>query len=245
MTDLEDLPLAVPHSPFPGLVVERRGFFGTVAAAFAAVSFPGARSNWSCRVGGDDWTLLQFVTEVTPVCKDLLADLSARGQDRYLLTLASYAVRLGAVPVPESRQIAPGYRLGSDHGPDPFTVLHWQLEPKATIGLHAHTYGNVVTLGLEGEALISNYEQVGPRTFATDADVSVVRVEEQVLRRGDVNLVSLERHYVHGFVAGPAGASGLDITTRIRPREKTPTLEVRSAVDAEARTFKARWHMKD
>ena len=32
MTDLEDLPLAVPHSPFPGLVVERRGFFGTVAA---------------------------------------------------------------------------------------------------------------------------------------------------------------------------------------------------------------------
>ena len=109
----------------------------------------------------------------------------------------------------------------------------------------AHTYGNVVTLGQDGEALVSNYEQVGPRTFATDADVTVVRVEEQVLRRGDVNLVSLERHYVHGFVAGPAGASGLDITTRIRPRDKSPTLEVLAAVDADERTFRARWHVKD
>jgi hypothetical protein len=66
-----------------------------------------------------------------------------------------------------------------------------------------------------------------------------------VLRPGDVNLVSLERHYMHGFVAGAEGASGLDITTRIAAKRKTPVLEVGDAVDAAAGTFAARWKFED
>lgn len=240
-----DLPFAEPVSPAPGLVLARRGFFGTVAAACATAALPGAATTWRSRTGEHDWTVEQFVKEVTPVCKELLADLSARGQDRYLLTLAAYAVRLGPVPVPEARQTGPGHRIGSNHGPDPFTMLHWLLEPGAVIRPHAHTYGNVVTLGLTGEALVANYEQKGTPDYERDEEVEVVRVQEQVLRPGDTNLVSLERHYVHGFTAGPAGASGLDITTRIVPRRKSPTLLVGAARDAQARTFAARWQVGD
>lgn len=238
-------PLRERFSPQPGLVVERRSFFGVVASACAVASLPGASPVWRSRQGAADWTIEQFVAAVTPVCKELLADTSARGQDRYLLTLAAFAVRLGAVPVPEARDVSPGYRIGSNHGPEPFTVLHWLLEPKAVIRPHAHTYGNVVTLGLTGEALVSNYEQIGKPDYDSAEPVEVVRVQEQVLRKGDVNLVSLERHYVHGFTAGAAGASGLDITTRIVPRRKSPTLELGAELDTGARRFAARWRVAD
>lgn len=241
----DDLPLGAFVSPSPGLTIARRGFFTTVAAACAAARLPGAATSWRTR-GDGDWTVEQFVREVTPVCKELVADGSATGQDRYLHTLASFAVRLGAVAVPDNaKEVAPGHRIGSNHGPEPFTMLHWLLAPGAVIAPHAHTYGNVVTLGLAGECLVNNYEQVGALDWQRTGEIEVVRVQEQVLRRGDVNLVSLQRHYVHGFVAGPAGASGLDITTRILPRTKSPTLVVGAAKDPERRTFAARWQLGD
>lgn len=241
-----DLPCGVSAVPSPGVTVARRSFFGTVAAACAAASLPGAASTWRSRQREGDWTVEQFVREVTPVCRELVADTSARGQDRYLHTLASFAVRLGAVAVPDNaREVAPGHRIGSNHGPEPFTMLHWVLAPGAAIRPHAHTYGNVVTLGLTGEALLSNYEQVGALDCERTDEIEVVRVQEQVLRPGDVNLVSLARHYVHGFLAGPQGASGLDITTRIVPRRTSPTLLVGEAKDAARRTFRAHWQVGD
>jgi hypothetical protein len=240
MDDLA-LPLAERVELGPGVTVARRGFFATVAAACATAALPGASPTWRDRQREGDWTVEQFVREVTPTCRELVADTSARGQDRYLLTLASFAVRLGELAAPEAREVGPGYRLGSHHGPDPFTVLHWVLEPRAVIRPHPHLYGNVVTLGLTGEALVSNYEQQGARDCQATAEITVVRVQEQVVRRGDVNLVSLERHYVHGFVAGPNGASGLDITTRVAPRVPTPTLEIGEPLDVAARTFRAHW----
>lgn len=249
----DDLPWLERCSPSPGLTVARRGFFGAAAAAFATAALPGSSTSWQHRRGQADWTIEQFVREVAPVARELLADTSARGQDRYLLTLAAFAVRLGLVPVPESREVGPGHRIGSNHGPEPFTVLHWQLAPHAEIRPHAHTYGNVVTLGLTGSARVRNYEQVGAPTFDSPEPIEVVCVQEQVLRPGDINLVSLERHYVHGFVAGPAGASGLDITTRVVPRRATPELEIDKGqstgtagapVDEPVRV-KARWRVGD
>lgn len=235
-------PPGEPVSPLPGLVVERRGFLGTVAAALAVAQVPGSSPTFRERghpLRG--FTVEEFVAAVRPLCRELLADASAAGQDRWLLALASHAVRLTEVPVPELRPAGPGHGIGSNHGPDPFTVLHWRLEPGAVIEPHAHTYGNVVTLGLAGAARVRNYEVVGPRDYDGDGEFLVQCTVEQVLRPGDVNLVSLERHYVHGFVAGPDGARGLDITTRIRPRRKTPLLELGEPASADARTFRARW----
>ncbi|MCC6782398.1 MAG: hypothetical protein IT457_06115 [Planctomycetes bacterium] len=242
MLDHDDLPFAETRSPLPGLLVCRRGLFASVAAACAATGLPGASPHWQERRAPDDgFTIEEFVRSVTPVCKELLADRSQRGQDRYLLTLAAFAVRLATVPVPESREVKPGHRIGSNHDPEPFTVLHWQLERGIEIAPHAHTYGNVVTLGLTGSALVANYETVAPPDFDSQEDFVVQRTVEQVLRPGDVNLVNLERHYVHGFVAGPDGASGLDITTRIRERRRAPLLEVGEAIEGGLRQFRARW----
>lgn len=68
------------------------------------------------------------------------------------------------------------------------------------------------------------------------------RTVDQWLTPGGVNLVNLERNYVHGFVAGPLGARGLDITTRIREKQPSPTLELEpEPVDAATSIWTGRW----
>ena len=247
MHEPDDLEFAVPVSMQPGLLVERRGLFATTAAALAAAWVPGSSPRWRLRQGpGDGFTVAEFVQQVAPLCKELLADTSARGQDRYLLALASFAVRLGTVPEADPmRTVGPGHQIGSNHGPEPFTVLHWRLAAGAVIEPHAHSYGNVVTLGLEGSVRLRNYEVVGQRDYEAREPFRAQCTVDQILRPGDVNLVSLERNYVHGFVAGPRGARGLDITTRIRPKCRSPVLVLGEVADADARVFTATWRLGD
>jgi len=185
-----------------------------------------------------------FLREAVPVANDLIGDTSRIGQDRYLFALASLAACLRDVPVPEmraSQDSPPRTFLGANDCDAPFTVLHWRMEPGSRIGAHPHIYGNVVTLCLEGEVRIENHEMVGEPDFDTREAFTVRRVNDQVLLPGGLNLVSLEHGYVHGFEAGPAGARGLDITTRIRPKRTTPTLLVGPARDAARCLFEGRW----
>lgn len=186
-----------------------------------------------------------FLREAVPLANDLIGDTSRIGQDRYLFALASLAACLRDVPVPEMRENtgdSPARTfIGANECDAPFSVLHWRMEPGARIGAHPHIYGNVVTLCLEGEVRIENHEVVGEPDFDTSEGFVVRRTNDQVLLPGGLNLVSLEHGYVHGFEAGPAGARGLDITTRIRPRRSTPSLLVGAARDPARRLFEARW----
>ncbi len=120
-------------------------------------------------------------------------------------------------------------------------MLHWRLEAGVAIEPHPHIYGNVVTLGQEGSAHVRNYEVVGQRDYTATTPFRVQCTVDQVLRRGDVNVVNLERHYVHGFVAGSRGARGLDITTRIREKQKTPVLVLGAVEDDGERIHAATW----
>jgi len=236
------------HEIEPSRGLERRSFLGAAAAAFGTVAL-GQSPLSPARPGPQPrLTYPEFVKAFGPVARDLVRDTSRLGEDRYLHTLASYAVRLVDVPVPEMRQTTKGAgphnfmganEVGDD---DPFVVLHWRMEPGSRIGLHPHLYGNVVTLGLEGEALIQNYEVAGDPDFDRKEPFHVRKIHEQILRPGEINLVPLSHGYVHGFVAGPAGARGLDITTRIREKRPTPSLEVSpNAIDAARGLYEGTW----
>jgi len=228
MEDERALELGEMREVAPGVLVERRSFMKTFAAALAVSSLTGLPGTTAAEIENDELTFAEFLEIASPVAKHLVADTSRSGQDRYLLTLAAAAVRLSDVPVPEMRDsgqgTGPGTFIGFNPGGDPFTVLHWKMNPGTSIRLHAHTYGNVVTLGLEGEARVENYEVVGDRKFAGAGSFKVRRTREQWLTHGGVNLVNLERDYIHGITAGARGARGLDITTRIGPKEPTPYL---------------------
>jgi len=245
MEDEETLETGEECETAPGVVVARRSFAKTFAAALAGTSLTGIAQSNAEEIQHSELTFREFLALAAPIAKELLSDTSLVGQDRYLLTLASFAVRVSDVPVPEmgdsGQGTGPGTFIGFNPGGDPFTVLHWKMNPNTAIRLHAHTYGNVVTLGLEGEARVENYEIVGERRYVADASFKARRTREQWLTPGAVNLVNLDRDYIHGSIAGSRGARGLDITTRIRPKEPTPYLAFSEKTSDSGGTRKAVW----
>jgi hypothetical protein len=137
---------------------------------------------------------------------------------------------MAEVPVPDLRDsgqgAGPGTFIGSNGAPGPFVILHWKMDPGTEIRRHAHTYGNVVTLGLEGAARVENFEVAGERDYDAEGRFRVKRTVVQWLTPGATNLVNLERNYIHGFQARGGGARGLDITSRIRDKQPTPYLRL-------------------
>ena len=243
---IEDLEIGETAQVSPGIVVERRCFLKTLAIALGSLSIPGVAT---ARIGGSEERLTyeEFLKQVAPIAKKLVGDISLAGQQRYLLTLASFAVRMGDVPVPPMRDSGQGAGagtfIGAIPGADPFIVLHWRMEPGSIIRPHAHTYGNVMTLALEGEVRVENFEMVGGRDFDAKGTFKARKTLSQILTPGQVNLVNLESGYVHGFQAGTRGGRGLDITTRIKERrEATPYLKLSNKpIEIEPGIYEASW----
>ena len=242
----EELEIGQTEEVFPGVVVERRCFLKSVAIALGSITIPGVGTAHLAR-GTETLTYEEFLKEVVPVAKKLVGDTSLVGQHRYLLTLASYAVRLADAPIPALRDsgqgAGPGTFIGAIQGGDPFIVLHWKMNPRTVIRPHAHTYGNVLTLALEGDVKVENFEMLGTRDFDAKGTFKVRKTQSQVLTPGQVNLVNLERDYIHGFQAGAGGGRGLDITTRIKERrEGTPYLDLsRRPAELEPGIYEATW----
>jgi hypothetical protein len=230
----------------PGVTVQRRCFLKSVAVALGSLSIPGIAT---AHLAGSDERLNyeEFLKEVIPVAKKLVGGISLAGQQRYLLTLASFAVRMADAPVPAMRDSGQGSGGGTFIGAipagDPFIVLHWRMDPGSIIRPHAHTYGNVMTLALDGGVRVENFEMVGVRDFDAKGTFKVRKTQSQILTPGQVNLVNLESGYVHGFQAGARGGRGLDITTRIKERrDTTPYLNLpRKPIEIEPGVYEASW----
>jgi len=242
----EELEIGEAAEISPGVVVERRCFMRTAALAFSSLALPGIVTTRLARASNAQLSYEEFLKEVIPVARKLVSDTSFAGQYRYLLTLASYAVALADVPVPAMRDsgqgAAGGTFIGANPGGDPFVVLHWRMEPGSEIRHHPHTYGNVMTLGLEGEVRVENFEIVGARDFDARGTFKVRKTHSQVLSSGEVNLVNLERGYIHGFQASSRGGRGLDITTRIREKRDTPYLNLgKKPVEVDRGVYEASW----
>lgn len=231
----------------PGLWLSRRSFLAWCSAGLATQAFLTAADVFAEEpsYGFDD-----FLEAANASARELLDDRSAAGQDHYLRTISAHAAGLRDVPLPDQwndsgQSDGPGTFIGFNPGGIGFVVLHWRMEPGTRIVPHAHTYGNVVTVGLEGVVRVRNYEVVGRRDYTTDSDFVVCNTIDQALHVGATNLVSLERDYIHGFDAGNDGGRGLDITTRLLPKPEfgVPYLDLREPLDSGSaeRRFVARW----
>lgn len=247
---VDELPLGREVRIEPGLFAERRCFLATTARALVAAGFLPNRT-YAALAAGDRLSFDEFLAEVLPAARRLVADTSTAGQDTYLKTLGEHAVKLTDVAAPSwndsAQSLGPGTFIGVNRGPngaatEPFVALHWRMEPGTRIEAHAHTHGNVCTLGLEGEVMVTNFEMQGARDFDVATPFIARRTITQRVGRGDVNLVSLDRNYVHGTIAGPKGGRGLDITTRIKPRRPgVPYLRLERRVEGSAELFNAVW----
>ncbi|MBL8767395.1 MAG: hypothetical protein JNL94_08530 [Planctomycetes bacterium] len=232
--------------------VERRSLVKLAALAVGSAGLAVARARGEegpgmSRAGGE-CSYEEFVNEADPLTKSLLDFGSRASEDRYLFALATLAVRLGGVAEPEMRRVnaedQPGHWIGANDTPDdcPFVVLHWKLAPGGVVRPHPHAYGNVVTLGLEGEVRVANHETVEAPDYAERGTFLVRRTVDQVLLPHAVNLVPLRHGFIHGFVAGPHGARGLDITTRVKDKLPNFTVDIAAEpTDARSALYEARW----
>jgi hypothetical protein len=246
----DELPLGREVRVEPGVFLERRCFLAATASALASFGFLPAPA-YAHLSAADSISFDEFLAQVLPAARRLVADSSTAGQDIYLKTLAEHAVKLSDAPKPSwndsGQSLSPGTFIGANGAPnggttEPFVVLHWRMEPGTRVEAHAHTYGNVCTLGLEGEVQVSNFEMEGERDFDVTAPFIARRTVLQTLGRKSVNLVSLDRNYIHGTVAGPGGGRGLDITTRIKPRRPgVPYLRLERRRPGAAAEFDAVW----
>ena len=234
----------------PGFFIKRRSALVGLGGFLLSLA-PSAKSFATLsEFVNEDLPFDQFLAQANPLAQRLVGDVSASGQYRYLRSIAALASKLHSVPIPgkwnntDQGETPKSYRIGFNPGGDPFKVLHWRLEPGAICRPHAHTYGNVVSIGLEGLARVRNYEVVGGPNYESGGTFLVRQTVDQLLEPGSVNLVSLVKNYIHGFDAGPDGARGLDITTPLKPRpvHSTPYLSIgKTPVDEFHRTFEASW----
>lgn len=245
---LENLPIGEIVEVEKGVLYQRRSFIKMLTIAIGAASLPFVSKAKSAEFVNETPSYEQFLKDVVPIAKTLVANTTLAGQSKYLLTLASFAVQIDKMQEPKFR--ANGGKSGSQTyisghpSPDaPFVVLHWKMEPNSVIRTHAHTYGNVVTLGLEGEIKIQNYEMVGEKNFEAGKTFKIKKTVEQILTAGKTNLVNLDENYCHGFQGGALGGQGLDITTRIKPIETTTAyLDLsKKPVDEVNGLYEGRW----
>ncbi len=245
------LPIDEEIEVSPGFIVERRSFM----AVFGGMSFamlPGVIAKAAIEENADkNISFDQFLAEANPLAKKLITDTSISGQDLYLRSIAALTAKLQGIPIPEKFNNtdlginAEDYKIGVNPGGNPFTVLHWRLEPDAICQPHVHEYGNVVSIGIEGAARVSNYVSNDTFDYDNNGTFQIKKTVDQLLTAGSANLVPLDM--IHGFQAGPDGARGLDITTRLKakPKHSTPYLSIATApTDPFTGTYDASWVFK-
>ncbi|MBT5187222.1 MAG: hypothetical protein HOH19_00775 [Kordiimonadaceae bacterium] len=246
-----ELPIDEEVEVSPGFIVERRSFmavFGGMSLAMLSGTIAKAAIEES---SDKNISFDQFLAQANPLAQKLVGDTSISGQELYLRSIAALTSKLHNIPVPTKfnntgqGKKAEDYKIGFVPGGDPFTVLHWRLEPGAICTPHVHEYGNVVSVGIEGAVRISNYVSTDKFDYEKNETFQIKKTVDQLLTAGSANLVPL--NMIHGFQAGPDGARGLDITTRLlpKPERSTPYLSIANkATDEFTGIYDASWAYK-
>jgi len=245
---INQLPVDEEVEVSPGLFVERRSFM-TIFGGAALAMMSNINALAAIEESADkNISFEQFLAEANPLAQKLVGDISPTGQDRYLRSIAAHTAKIKDIPMPAKwNNTGQGikeddYKIGVHPGGNPFTVLHWRLEPGAICRPHVHEYGNVVSIGLGGVVRVHNYVSTGSFDYENNGTFQIKKTVDQLLTPGSANLVSLDM--IHGFQAGPDGAHGLDITTRLKPKPErsTPYLSIsENAIDENAGTYDASW----
>jgi predicted metal-dependent enzyme (double-stranded beta helix superfamily) len=185
--------------------------------------------------------------------EEFLAEARERGKkvleqdgvpvDEYLWLLASLASRIDAVPSTQMQEVPwtkPPVSFGMASKGSPFIVLEWQLAPGAVLPPHNHPNASVCTVGLDGEAIVENYEVSGAAPAYESKDLfRVRRTHQEVIAAKRVNTVAPHRDNIHTFRGGAKGARGIDITSMHGAMGPFSYLKIEDAVNET--TFNARW----
>jgi len=191
--------------------------------------------------GGTTWE--DFTTRLTALAKEL----HGVDDDTYVYRIA--AASLGAPDVPPDAKtgrfgkLDPPVEFGPVYRGAPIMIVQWKLAPNAWLPPHNHPHYNVVSIGLEGEAVVTHYDVDGDAPpFNSTSAFAVRRTRETLIAPRRVSPLTPSRDNIHTFRSGPKGARGIDINTRAGDDIGFSFLRIDpKPLDAARATYSARW----
>jgi hypothetical protein len=187
-----------------------------------------------------------FVKRTTSVAKELYG-AGDYDEDMYVYRLSAEAAQAPDVP-PGSKMIRlgkldPPFEFGPVYRGAPIVIVQWRLAPNAWLPAHNHPHYDVVTVGVEGEAVITHYEVDGDAPpFDAATKFTVRRSRETLIAPRRLSPLTSTRDNIHTFRAGAKGARGFDIITRMGKDIGFSYLDIATKpLDAQRATYEAAW----
>jgi quercetin dioxygenase-like cupin family protein len=241
-----------------GVVLERRSMLrlsaATLAAGLAAAcSAPAARS--SSKAGSSlaaagapvtDGTLdlTGFLAEMYPRAQAFIASGGER-EEAYLMAIGELMAR---VQPPAPAQARADMKSFLEQNPPvgkdlEILVVMFALEPGKGFTHHDHRDYNGVILGVEGEAHVTNYDILGDTLVPPEGETFQIRqTRDDLILPGRFSSLGSTRENVHELIAGPDGATVLDVFTYLQPGARSYFMDVDPKPrDAERRIYDATW----
>jgi hypothetical protein len=235
------------RSILEGLAVAALAAIGAGNASAGSPTLGGDMSQLDARIGtrrvADEISYEEFATRAKTLAKELKAGVN---EDGYLFAVAALAARLTSVPAIRLERFGsfdPPVEFGPLFVEPPIFVIQWYLSPGAVLRPHNHPNANVVTLGLEGECRIRNYELDGSApAFSSTTQFRVRQTHDDIITPGRINTLSSTRDNIHEFRAGRLGARGIDIGTMVAKQDAFAFVDIEAnPVDPDTRVFRAKW----
>ena len=198
------------------------------------------------RGGSGPLTWDDFTVRATALARELTSE-AGYDEDAYVYRLAAEAVAAPDVPATAKMgrfaKLDPPVEFGPVYRGAPIMIIQWRLAPNAWLPPHNHPHYDVLTVGLEGEAVVTHYDIDGDAPpFDAASTFAVRRTRETLIAPRRVSPLTSSRDNIHSFRAGAKGARGIDINTRAGKDIGFSFLDIApKALDAARGTFAARW----
>ena len=223
--------------------IERRAFLWQIPLTAAAVM---AAIPEVLQASGQNLTWDDFTARLSALAKELCASADY-DEDEYVYRLGAAAIGTPAVPstakLGRFAELDPPVEFGPVYRGAPIMIIQWKLAPNAWLPPHNHPHYDVVSVGLEGEAVITHYDIDGAApAFDSDASFIVRRTRETLIAPRRISPLTSSRDNIHTFQAGPKGARGIDINTRAGDDIGFSFLSISAkALDPDRATYQAKW----
>ena len=239
-----------------GVLLERRSLLrisaATAVAGLATLSAPGCatttRKGLEGRKGLESGSLdLEgFLQETYPRAKQFVAS-GAKQEEAYLMAVGELMARLNTADLTpkqtQTRMKAFAERHESEDTRFEMWVVLFALEPGKGFSHHDHRDYNGLILGVEGEARVHNFDVVGPDPVPPkDTTFQIRQTRDDRIYPGRFSTLGTTRENIHDLVAGPDGATVLDVFTFLNKDANSHFLKVDPKPrDAERGIFDASW----
>lgn len=223
-------------------VVERRAFIG-LPALFALSVLGEFRGGLSAQTKPGAVTFDDFVAETGALAKKLIAE-GGQWESDYLHRTASLAERIDRVPEATLGEPFRGLiRTGINYRGSGIVVVQWSMEKGLTYPPHNHPNYNGITLGVDGECRIRNFDVVGtPPEMGKGGAFRVRETQSQLMTPGQVvSMMSTERNNIHTLHTYARHVRGIDVMALIGKHVGFSFVEIDDRQKTDEGFYDARW----